>query len=196
MEEPGESAFFAQATVAGIVAAIGFSMWIGAIPPTGSDSESLVIKTSDLTLSTILFGIAAILGGFVALILTHESIHLLAHPKSGFSVTRSSISANTRSFLRVLRWRNDTQSFHPDGRRAVRLHFTNSGYRVYDYRAATGMARSIHTYERSFLRWRPCFIGYRPQTIAEELVSPASILGCILETNRTGRQRIWLDGRS
>ena len=194
MQEPGELAFFAQATLTGIVSAIAFSVWIGSLPSTAANSGSIVIKPGDLTLSTIMLGIGAVLGGFVVLIIVHESIHLLAHPKNGLS---------RNSIVGILPTRGAFYAFY-DGQ-MTRNRFVLMAAAPFIFISVVPavvftligqppvwlglfiLANAL------FSGWRPCCAWTRPETIAKTLLAPSSIMGRILETSRTRRQitRIW-----
>jgi hypothetical protein len=54
-----------------------------AIDGAGDTSPQIVVRPGDLSLGRVVVGALVVAGGFVALILVHEGIHLLAHPDNG-----------------------------------------------------------------------------------------------------------------
>lgn len=89
LQEPEAKAFLVQAVAVGVMAAMAVNYLVVNLPGTDPGRESIVIRTGDLTAASVAIGLAAIVGSFVALILVHESIHLIAHP--GLGRTRHSI---------------------------------------------------------------------------------------------------------
>lgn len=85
MKEPTESTFFALATAVGIGTVIVLNAWIAWIPTSSPNSGSIVLNPRELGFSGLLIGLGKLLVGLMALIVTHELIHLVAHPKLGFS---------------------------------------------------------------------------------------------------------------
>ena len=90
MNEPSDGAFISQATLYGVIAAIAFSYWLSSLPSSDPDAGRIVINTSTITLIGMLKALAILIGGFIALVIVHESIHLLLHP--GFGFTKDSIA--------------------------------------------------------------------------------------------------------
>jgi hypothetical protein len=67
------------------VAAVTLVGLLVAIGSVGDTSAKIVIKTGDVTIGRVAFVFLLTILGFCAVLLAHELLHLLAHPKAGLS---------------------------------------------------------------------------------------------------------------
>jgi Putative zincin peptidase len=80
--EPTMLVFWLCALPVAAVMLVGLLVAIGSV---GDTSAKIVIKTGDVTIGRVAFVFLLTILGFCAVLLAHELLHLLAHPKAGLS---------------------------------------------------------------------------------------------------------------